>query len=650
MGEITGINWCDATHNHWIGCAKISRGCRFCLDPATRVLYADMTWRPIGEVKVGDVLVGFTENPAVGENRRIEKTIVEAVWRTVAPTVELTVGGRTVVASENHKWLAAVRPYWRKTVDLRLHTELRVIGDPDSVPATESSDYRAGYIAGVTAGDGTMRWDPTWRSDKLGFPQSYWRVAINAQDRAVLDRLAVYLAGFGVEVAVRDFNGGNRAKPMLKVETRKSANLAVISALLSERSSLEWKAGWLAGLVDTDGSYQEKVLRISQSKDNTVLADVERYAADLGFTFKIEAYGDVCPAARLAGDMDTKIRFLTRIQPVLERKCSGFIGRVMQAPAARIDGLRRGPVRELVDIQTSTRTFFAEGIATHNCYAETQERRWHPDQDGRRTASVWGRTAPRRLTSEANRGKPLTWNRKAQRDGTRPRVFCASLADVFEDHPMLPDWRADLFRLIEDTPFLRWMLLTKRIGLVEEMTKTAWGNDWPPNVWLGTSVEGQREADHRLPILLNLAGPAERFASAEPLLEPVVIGGHLNAGRYPLSLLITGGESGRQARPMHPRWALSLIDQGEAAGVPVNHKQNGEYTADMPSWDRSPTLWLNRNTGRTVPTDQNAARHGGDWLAMWRVGKKASGRHLDGHTYDGVVQSWAAEVGELARV
>jgi protein gp37 len=291
------------------------------------------------------------------------------------------------------------------------------------------------------------------------------------------------------------------------------------------------------------------------------------------------------------------------------------------------------------------------------CYAEAQERRWHPATDGRRTASVWGRTAPRRLTTLANRNRPRTWNRRAQQDGTRPRVFCSSLADVFEDHPMLPEWRAELFRLIEETPFLRWMLLTKRIDLVEEMTKDVWGNDWPPNVWMGTSVEGQREADDRLPILLNLPGPAERFISAEPLLEPVIIGGHLNTARYPLSLLITGGESTRKARPMHPAWALSLADQATVRGVPVNHKQNGEYTPDVPTLpdggpdrDRRPTLWLNRDTARTVTTEQDTERDGGDWLAMWRVGKGASGRHLYGRTYDGVVQSWAAEVAELTHV
>ncbi len=293
------------------------------------------------------------------------------------------------------------------------------------------------------------------------------------------------------------------------------------------------------------------------------------------------------------------------------------------------------------------------------CYAELQERRWHPSTD-RRRAQVWGRNASRRLTSAANRRKPFSWNRKAHETGIRPRVFSFSLADVFEDHPEVTEWRREFFHMIEETPFLRWMLLTKRIDLVEQMTKELWGTDWPRNVWIGTSVEGQREADARLPILLNLQGPAERFVSAEPLLDEVVVAGQINSGRYPLSLLIVGGESGPKARPMHPAWARTLIDQAEAAGVPAYFKQWGEYTPYQPTvadsgypggqrldWDREPTAWLDRATARVVRAEHEVPRFG-DWQGMWRVGKGAAGRRLDGLIYDGVVQSWADEVKELA--
>lgn len=286
------------------------------------------------------------------------------------------------------------------------------------------------------------------------------------------------------------------------------------------------------------------------------------------------------------------------------------------------------------------------------CYAESQERRWHPAQDGRRSADVWGRNATRRRTADSNWLKPRTWNKQAQAAGEPLRVFSASLADVFEDHPALPPWRADLFHLIEETPWLRWMLLTKRIDQVEAMTAEVWGRDWPANVWLGTSVEGQPEADERLPILLNTEGPAERFVSAEPLLEPVVCTGHLNTARYPLSLLIVGGESGAKARPMHPDWPRSLRDQAAAADVPYHFKQWGEFAPygvgeDTPAGVRGPVTLIAPNGTRHSPKLGALAPAGSVQLA--RYGKTRGGRTLDGRTHDGVVRSWAAEMAAAGR-
>lgn len=269
------------------------------------------------------------------------------------------------------------------------------------------------------------------------------------------------------------------------------------------------------------------------------------------------------------------------------------------------------------------------------CYAEAMERRWHPDQV-RRTANVWGRSADRRRTSPANWKTPYTWNRRAEKAGGPARVFGFSLGDVFEDHPQLPEWRQEFFTVVEETPFLRWMLLTKRINFVEEMTRTRWGTSWPANVWLGTSVEGQREADERLPTLLNLPGPAERFASAEPLLEPTTVAGHLAGGTYPLSLLIGGGESGAKARSNDAVGAARTL-RGEAttARVPFFWKQWGEF---VPCSQATPEA--------LAVIGDHDRDHAGNPDHLHRVKKHLAGRHLDGQLHDGVVASWAAEVAD----
>jgi protein gp37 len=149
--------------------------------------------------------------------------------------------------------------------------------------------------------------------------------------------------------------------------------------------------------------------------------------------------------------------------------------------------------------------------ACRSCYADTLATRYGHDQ-------LWRRKGPRRLMSDTHWKQPLKWNRDAERDGTPKRVFCASMADVFEDHPDVAESRQRLWDLINATPWLHWQLLTKRPENVAAMAP--WGNDWPDHVWLGTSVENQRWAETRIPHLLAI--PAKtRFLSCEPLLGPV---------------------------------------------------------------------------------------------------------------------------------
>lgn len=285
-----------------------------------------------------------------------------------------------------------------------------------------------------------------------------------------------------------------------------------------------------------------------------------------------------------------------------------------------------------------------------NCYAES----W-----AKRSGLVkWGAGEDRRRTGEDYWRQPIKWNRVAERDGVRRRVFCASLADVF-DNQVPAEWRADLWRLIEATPHLDWLLLTKRPQnagkMITEARRAALGANvadehlqWPwPNVWLGTTAENQQEAERRIPHLL--AVPARvRFLSCEPLLGPVDLttirtspasefgvarmvnaltgaDGHIGpfgltyTGRIGprIDWVIAGGESGPGARAMHPDWARGLRDQCNATGVPYFFKQNGEFVTE----DQAPK-------GVVLPTA--AHRPWPDQTWAWRVGKKRAGALLDG--------------------
>ena len=298
--------------------------------------------------------------------------------------------------------------------------------------------------------------------------------------------------------------------------------------------------------------------------------------------------------------------------------------------------------------------------ACDHCYAEGWAKR-----SGKAAGVVWG--GERRRTSESNWQQPIKWNAEAERLGIRYRVFCASLADVF-DNAVPTTWRVDLFRLIEKTPNLSWLLLTKRIGNAANMMFTARGGHLPllQNVWIGATICNQAEADRDIPKLLAVPA-AKRFLSIEPLLGPVdLLTDSLMCNPCPwcadqrpdpgtgtvenckqcewtgkssepgIDWVIVGGESGPGARPMHPDWVRSLRDQCVTAGVSFLFKQWGEWVDadngpdDDSVYEGKAECWVHIEGGH------HSGEMGVDFFntyPMYRIGKKAAGRMLDGREW-----------------
>jgi protein gp37 len=177
----------------------------------------------------------------------------------------------------------------------------------------------------------------------------------------------------------------------------------------------------------------------------------------------------------------------------------------------------------------------------------------------------------RRFFGDAHWREPLKWARKA--NGTRPRVFTNSMADVFDNHQDVGPARWKLWNLIRETPEIDWLLLTKRIGNARRMLPEDWGRSYP-NVWLGITVINQEEADRDIPKLLEVPA-AVRFLSCEPLLGPIDLERSCHA-LLGLDWVIVGGESGRKARPMLEQWAQDIRGQCKLAQVAFFMKQGSQ--------------------------------------------------------------------------
>lgn len=314
-----------------------------------------------------------------------------------------------------------------------------------------------------------------------------------------------------------------------------------------------------------------------------------------------------------------------------------------------------------------------------NCYAETQSKR-NPGVLGE-----WGEGSKRIIASEAYWKKPLKWNSEAEQRGVVENVFCASLADVFEDREDLVKPRERLFSIISMTPNLNWLLLTKRPENIEAIIKEMEDSSnpyvrtmarlWfdkkrpipPKNVWLGVSVENQEAADKRVGILLGT--PAHiRFISAEPLLGYIDLGKFLHLAPCPqhpdnrdtwssmacdylclqtrmrlgrINWVIAGGESGKNARPMSPGWVRSLRDQCQSARVAFFFKQWGRW--GISGRDTFPKArpesvgklerWLTVSSTNKKEVGKHSYSYAIDDThceMLKELGKKNTGRSLDG--------------------
>jgi DNA repair photolyase len=365
-----------ASVNPYRGC---EHGCVYCADGETPILMGDGSARPLAELQPGDALYGTVRR---GFYRRYVRTLVLAHWETRKAAYRVTLeDGTQLTASGDHRFLT--QRGWKFVTGTgqgagrrpHLTTNDKLLGTGGLAERCRvTQEYRRGYLCGIIRGDGHLAIHEYTRRRKNRIGRlDQFRLAM--VDEPALLRTSDYLAKFGVETSRFVFQQRRDSrKEILGIRTQRRENFRRISELIAwpSRPSVEWSAGFLAGLFDAEGSYSGGILRIS-STDEAIITATAQAMQRLGFAMVLERR-DLRPSrpityVRLRGGLQATLRFFHVAGPVIGRK-QDIEGLALKS-AVKLGVVSIEPVgtMTLFDITTGTGDFIADGVVSHNCYA-----------------------------------------------------------------------------------------------------------------------------------------------------------------------------------------------------------------------------------------------------------------------------------------
>ncbi len=359
------------TINPYRGC---SHSCSYCAWGDTPILMADGRTKPLAYVRPGDAIYGTVRR---GSYRHYVITEVLDHWSTIKPAYAVTLEDETrLICSADHRFLTSRG--WKYVIGtecggplqrphLTLHNKLMGVGE-FAEPPKETADYRRGYLCGLIRGDASLG------SYSYRTSGTVHRFRLALADDEALDRTRLYLAREGIGTTKFAFSEATSTRrQMTAIRTQSRDRVQAIQRLI-EWPTLpdpEWRKGFLAGIFDAEGGYNQGVWRVSNT-DPEIIGWTVSCMKSLGFAVVVEDLkrSNGIKAVRLLGGLKEVLRFFHTTEPAITRKRS-IEGMALTSDAplrvASIEPI--GMELELFDITTGTGDFIANGVVSHNCFA-----------------------------------------------------------------------------------------------------------------------------------------------------------------------------------------------------------------------------------------------------------------------------------------
>lgn len=369
----------DASVNPYRGC---SHGCVYCMDGSTPVLMRDGSARALGDLRVGDEIIGTRRRDAY---RRYSPSRVLDRWEIRKMAYRITLAdGTELVAGGDHRFLTDRG--WKYVVGAmngssrrpHLTTNNRLLGTGAFMPAPEESlSYRRGYLTGMIRGDALLASYRYERAGRAHGDQHHFRLALADDDG--LARTARYLDSFGVPTRRFTFAEASPTRRRIDaIRTSSHPSIERIRGLIAWQPApnAAWSAGFLAGMFDAEGSYSSGILRICNT-DSRLIEETSRALNRMGLTFALEsrdrpagrhARGPM-RVVRLMGGLRAALSFFQAVRPAIARKLDITGQALKHAPRLGIVEIEPLGIRTLHDITTATGDFISDGVVSHNCYA-----------------------------------------------------------------------------------------------------------------------------------------------------------------------------------------------------------------------------------------------------------------------------------------